>query len=195
MGPIFRRIALATATLLCTLPTFAQDKAPQPIPRFEDELVPQIPPEVTYADGKLRIVARQATLADILDAIRTRSGAVVSAPPGIASEPISVKLGPATVLEVIRELLDTADCNYVVVGNAERPAGIRVAVFPKPSGEEPEVFESPAEANLKAPGNIPEEWNVTFTKLPDGAESNSSPREPLAATEAEHGTKQNAAPK
>jgi hypothetical protein len=203
MGPISRRVAFAAAILICSVPALAQDKAPQPIPRFEDEVVPHIPPEVTYTDGSLRIVARQARLAEVLDAIRAETGAVVSVNPEIAEQPVSIKLGPATLLSVINDLLQATDCNYVVMGSPDRPSGIRVAVLPRPHEAEPVAHEAEtaaldvtAQANLKTPGNIPDEWIVTFTKPAVKAESTSSTKEPVvAAAEAANETQQKTAPK
>jgi len=201
MGPIFRRVACA-AILICTIPTLAQDKAPQPIPRFEDEVVPHVPPEVTYTEGNLRIIARQARLAEVLDAIRTETGAVVSVNPEIADQSVSVKLGPATLLSVINDLLQATDCNYVVIGSPNRPSGIRVAVLPRvPEAEpvaheaEPAAPDAAAQANLKTPGNIPDDWIVTFTTAADDAESSSLAKEPAVTAAAAAESEQKTAPK
>lgn len=170
MVPTLRRIAL-TICLTGSLFAAAQESIPQPIPSFEEPVIRRSEPQVAYADGKLRITARQATLGDIFEAVRSRSGAVIAAPPEIAAQQISLKVGPATILDVITDLLETAECNYVVVGSTAKPASIRVSVTPKPSEKEVAAFVAQADANLTAPGNIPDSPIVTVNEPANRAQS------------------------
>jgi hypothetical protein len=179
MVPNFRRIALAAA-LFCTVPVLAQDNLPRPIPSFEATSVRRSEPEVTYADGKLRIVAHSVTLGEILDSVRIRSGAVISAPTAIAAQPVSLKVGPGALLDVITDLLDIADCNYIVVGSAARPSTLKVVVTAKPSEAELTTFARQAEANLSLPENSPDPSIVTLPETVNEAESTTSPKEPGA---------------
>jgi len=176
MVPRLRRITLAVCLLGSTFVT-AQESKPQPIPPFEEAPIRRLEPEVAYADGKLRITARLATLGDVLGAIHSRTCAVISAPPEIAAQQISLKVGPATVLDVITDLLDTAECNYVVVGSQARPASIRVSVTRKPTEPELTAFAHQAEATLSEPGNKPDSPIVTVTEPVVEAQSTTSTKE------------------
>lgn len=168
-APVARRFVVA-ASLLCTAPLFAQQAGPQPIPRMEEASAHRPVPHVAYADGKLQIEAQHVELGDILDAIRVHTGAVISAPLVITAKPVSIKLGPATLLDVMTDLFETAECNYIVLGSATHPATLRISVFPKPT--EPEVVEYVADAasTPKTEGNKPDSSNVTVPEPSNEAE-------------------------
>jgi hypothetical protein len=168
-APVARRFVVA-ASLLCTAPLFAQEARPQPIPPMEQASAHRPVPHVAYADGKLQIAAQHVELGDILDAIRVHTGAVISAPLAVTAQPVSIKLGPATLLDVMTDLLETAECNYIVVGSAAHPATLRISVFPKPT--EPEVVEFVADAasTPKTEGNKPDASNVTVPEPSNEAE-------------------------
>ena len=168
-APVARRFVVA-ASLLCTAPVFAQEARPQPIPPMEQASAHRPVPHVAYADGKLQIVAQHVELGDILDAIRVHTGAVITAPLTVTGQPVSIKLGPATLLDVMTDLFETAECNYIVVGSAAHPATLRISVFPKPT--EPEVVEFVAETapTPKTDGNKPESSNVTVPETSNKAE-------------------------
>lgn len=186
MVPNFRRIALAAA-LFSTVPVLAQDNLPRPIPSFEATSVRRSEPQVTFADGKLRIVARQVTLGELFDSVRIRSGAVITAPPAIAAQPVSLKAGPGALLDVITDLLEIADCNYIVVGTPASPSSVKVIVSAKPSEAELTAFERQAQASLTLPGNSPDPSIVTLPATVNEAESTTSPKESGApVTEAEN---------
>jgi hypothetical protein len=168
-APVARRFVVAVS-LLCTASLFAQEARPQPIPPMEQASPHRPVPQVAYADGKLQIAAQHVELGDILDAIRVHTGAVISAPLAITAKPVSIKLGPATLLDVMTDLFETAECNYIVLGSAAHPATLRISVFPKPT--EPEVVEFVAETapTPKTEGNKPDASNVTVPEPSNEAE-------------------------
>src|SRR5512146_2652876 len=53
-----------------------------PPPTPTPEQMPPTPPHVTYETGQLPIVAHNPTLADVLSAVRARTGAGIETPPG-----------------------------------------------------------------------------------------------------------------
>ena len=65
--------------------------------------MPALPPQVHYSRGQLTIVAENSTLADILRAVRTQTGADVEVPPN-ATERVVAHLGPGPA----RDVLDSA---------------------------------------------------------------------------------------
>jgi hypothetical protein len=88
-------------------------------------------PNVTYIDGKLRVVAKNSTLRDILKAIATKTGAAIEIPEG-ANERVVSQLGPAPPRDVIAALLNGSHYNYVLVGTEADAAEVaRVIVTAK----------------------------------------------------------------
>jgi hypothetical protein len=72
-------------------------------------------PNVTYINGRLRVVTKNSTLSDILQAIAARTGAAIDIPEG-ANERVVTQLGPAPARDVIAALLNGSHYNYVLVG-------------------------------------------------------------------------------
>ena len=65
-------------------PAPQQPAPPPPTP----EHGPSSPPEVSFQDGKLTILARNSTMADVLNAVKQKTGAAVEMPP-VSSERVS----------------------------------------------------------------------------------------------------------
>lgn len=84
-------------------------------------------PQVTYENGLLSIRAENSTLRDVLRAVRGATGASIDFP-DIASEPISVDLGPGRSGEVLAALLNSARYDYILVGSEEANSIARVIV-------------------------------------------------------------------
>jgi hypothetical protein len=110
---------------------------PQPLVPLTLEAQPAMPPEVSYRDGQLTIVAQNSTLADILRAVRAETHASVEVPP-TATERVVSQFGPGPARQVLAELLNGSQFNYVLLGSASDPAKLdRVILTPKaPSGAE-----------------------------------------------------------
>ena len=88
-------------------------------------------PNVTYIEGKLRVVAKNSTLGDILKAIATKTGAAIEIPEE-ANERVVSQLGPAPPRDVIAALLNGSHYNYVLVGTEADSAEVaRVIVTAK----------------------------------------------------------------
>lgn len=84
----------------------------QPMPL--DSMAP-VPPQVSYQNSQLTIVAPNSTLGDILRAIRKQTGAEIEIPP--ATERVVTHLGPGPARDVIAELLNGSRFNYVLLGS------------------------------------------------------------------------------
>ena len=84
---------------------------------------PAIPPLVTYANGKLTIIAKNAMLSDILEAVGEKTGAVIDVPEG-ATERVVSELGPGPARDVIAALLNGSHFNYVMVGTETNPNSV-----------------------------------------------------------------------
>jgi hypothetical protein len=84
----------------------------QPMPL--DSMAP-VPPQVSYQNSQLTIVAPNSTLGDILRAVRKQTGAEIEIPP--ATERVVTHLGPGPAREVIAQLLNGSRFNYVLLGS------------------------------------------------------------------------------
>jgi hypothetical protein len=92
-----------------------QPQVPGIVP-LTPEQMPANPPIVTYVNGKLAIVAKNSTLADILRVVGDKTGAVIDIPDGTEERVVS-QLGPGPAREVIASLLNGSHFNYVMIGN------------------------------------------------------------------------------
>jgi hypothetical protein len=100
-------------------------------PPLAPEQRPAEVPNVTYIEGKLRVVAKNAILSDILKAIAAKTGAAIEIPEG-ADERVVSLLGPAPARDVIAALLNGSHYNYVLVGTEADSAEVaRVIVTAK----------------------------------------------------------------
>jgi hypothetical protein len=76
-----------------------------------------ITPLVTYSNGMLTVVAQDVPLKDILEAIHSETGAIVTFPPGNGNERVYGRFGPAPMRDAIISLLDGSGFNYVMLGS------------------------------------------------------------------------------
>jgi hypothetical protein len=94
---------------------------PPPPPPPRPEQMPAVPPQVTFQNGKLTIIARNSTLGDILRAVRTKTGATIDVP-GSAPERVVGQFGPGPSRDVMASLLNGSQFNYVMLGSESNPA-------------------------------------------------------------------------
>lgn len=116
-------------------PSPAQQPPPAPAPEVPLTLqqMPATPPDVSYANGQLTIVAQNSTLGDVLRAVRDRTGANLEVP-GNATERVVSHIGPGSPKDVLAQLLDGSHFNYVILGSPTDSAKLeRVILSPKPA--------------------------------------------------------------
>lgn len=77
---------------------------------------PATQPTVIFENGKLTIIANNATLGDILTIVGQKTGAVIDVP-GEASERVVSQLGPGLPRDVVASLLNGSHFNYVLLGS------------------------------------------------------------------------------
>ncbi|MGO9403962.1 MAG: AMIN domain-containing protein [Terriglobales bacterium] len=87
-----------------------------PIPAVS-EAPPQPAVIVTFENGKLRIRADKATLAQVLFEVQRQTQAEIAIPAGAEQEQVVADLGPAPAREVLAELLNGSPYNFIFVGN------------------------------------------------------------------------------
>jgi len=83
------------------------------------------PPQVTYDDGQLTIIAENVSLSAVFDAIRRAMGTNIEMPPGAANQFIWVRSGPGPARRVLRDLLDGTDLDYVIQASETDADGVR----------------------------------------------------------------------
>jgi hypothetical protein len=91
-----------------------------PVPPIPLDSIAPVPPQVSYQNGQLTIVAGNSTLSDILQAVRQQTGVEIEIP--VAPERVVTRLGPGTAREVIADLLNGSKFNYVLLGSAQDPS-------------------------------------------------------------------------
>ena len=127
----------------------AQRPAP-PAPPATPEHGPASPPEVTLRGGQLTIVARNSTLGDVLNAVRSKTGASIEMPPA-STERVVGQFGPGAPRDVMAQLLNGSHYDYVLLGSPEDAGALKTIVLTvRPTGPEPVQ-----QASNPAPGYNP----------------------------------------
>lgn len=91
--------------------------------------------EVILQDDKLRLISNKASLAEVLNELRTQLNADIGVPVGADQEVVAVMLGPGTQREVISKLLEGSRYNFIIVGtDADANKVERVILSPKSPG-------------------------------------------------------------
>jgi len=157
------------------------------------ERVASKPPQITYEDGQLTIVAENSPLSQIMSALRTAMGADIDLPASVARQRIWVRLGPGPARKILRDLLDNTELDYVIQASDTDEQGIRSVLLTlrTKSGEQdvagslvargtshrnPAVSSSPAE-------EAPEQGSSTSAEL--AAASDTAPAGPPPSTDAQ----------
>jgi len=96
-----------------------------------DAIAP-LPPQVTYQNGQLTIIASNSTLGDILRAVRKQTGAEIEIPE--AKERVVTHLGPGPARDVMVELLNGSRFNYVLLGSPQNTGALTRVVLVAKSG-------------------------------------------------------------
>jgi hypothetical protein len=88
-----------------------------PVPQIPLDSIASVPPQVTYQNGQLTIVAANSTLGDILRAVKKQTGAEIEVPS--ANDRVVTHLGPGSAREVMADLLNGSRFNYVLLGSPQ----------------------------------------------------------------------------
>ena len=145
------------------------------------EQMPALPPKVRFSNGLLTIVAENSTLADILRAVRTQTGAVVEIPAN-ATERVVTHLGPGPPRDVLVSLLHGSHFNYVMLGSPTRPGMLDRIILTSKAGVGSEASSAAvpgaqnAAAAAAAAVEDPEPPGVDISEQPaeDGADNSAN---------------------
>ena len=113
------------------LPEAQKAAAPQPAPApATPEQSPSSPPQVTFQNGQLTIIATNSTMADVLNGVRQKTGAVVDMP-AVSSERVVGRFGPGAPRDVMAQLLNGSHYDYVLLGSPSDPSALRTSALTK----------------------------------------------------------------
>jgi hypothetical protein len=141
--PMTHAVVDASVPLAFTLRTEGHSAFPevaaQPSPPGPSVVVeqPSIPLDITYERGLLTIMANNTTLGEILDSIKSRTGATIDFPVTADNERATVKLGPAGVTGALVSLLQGSHFNYVIAGSDPDPGSIHAVLWERPAPPDP----------------------------------------------------------
>lgn len=91
---------------------------------------------VQYQNGMLTIHSSNATLSEVLFQIQKKTGAEIAIPAGTEQDRVAGDFGPARPSDVLQELLNGSDLNFVVVGSPADPNVLRSVLL---SRKQPDV--------------------------------------------------------
>lgn len=120
----------------------------RPVPPMPLDTIAAVPPQVTFENNQLTIVAPNSTLGDILKAVRKQTGAEIEVP--AAPERVVTRLGPGPAREVLADLLNGSRFNYVLLGSPSDEAALTRVVLVAKSGT-PEIAPNPVMAGAPQP--------------------------------------------
>ncbi|HKM47578.1 MAG TPA: AMIN domain-containing protein [Terriglobales bacterium] len=87
-----------------------------PLPAAVSAAPPQPALSVTFENGRLRIRADKATLAQVLFEVQRQTQAEIAIPAGAEQEQVVADLGPASARDVLAALLNGSAYNFIFVG-------------------------------------------------------------------------------
>ena len=125
-----------------------------PVQQIPLDSIAPVPPQVSYQNSQLTIVAPNSTLADILRAVRKQTGAEIEVPS--APERVVTHLGPGPARDVMAELLNGSRFNYVLLGSAGNDAALtRIVLVAKTGSDTVGPASGPTLAEQQQNGMVP----------------------------------------
>jgi hypothetical protein len=147
-------------------PPAAVYQPPPPTP----EQGPSSPPEVGFEGGQLTIVARNSTMADVLAAVKQKTGAAVEMP-AASGERVVGRFGPGAPRDVMAQLLNGSHYDYVLLGSPADPRALKKVVLIAraigPEAVSAQQSSAPANQNLQAVPNVSDEDQENVEIPPD----------------------------
>ncbi|MBZ5684121.1 MAG: hypothetical protein LAP86_03730 [Acidobacteriia bacterium] len=122
----------------------------RPVQQMPLDAIAAVPPQVTYENNQLTILAPNSTLADILRAVRKQTGADIEIP--AAPERVVTHLGPGPAREVMADLLNGSRFNYVLLGSPSDQSALTRVVLVAKTGPQ-EITPNPVVAGTPPPEN------------------------------------------
>lgn len=89
---------------------------------------PTTPPQVTFRNGELSIIAQDSSLGDILRAVKNQTGATIDLPMSVTDRVVG-NFGPGPARDVLSTLLNGSHFNYVLLGSAADPSALEHVIL------------------------------------------------------------------
>lgn len=152
---------------------------PQPRPLTAERMVSK-PPQITYEDGQLTIVAENSRLSEVMSALRAAMGADIDLPASVAGQRIWIRLGPGPARRVLRDLLDNTELDYVIQASDTEVEGIRSVLLTARS----KAAEQGVPGSQVARGTSRRELPVSSSPVEAPEQDGSTPAESAAVSDA-----------
>lgn len=95
-------------------------------------------------------MAENSTLADVLNAVRQKTGAVIESPPSAARERVVISIGPAPANDVLTALLNGSKFDYIILGS-QHGSGAPQHVILREQQSLPAGGAQPVQSTMTAP--------------------------------------------
>jgi hypothetical protein len=89
---------------------------------------------VDYRNGLLSVVAERAELGEVLKLVGSKIGTSIEVAPDITADPVVAHISPATPSQVLAQLLDGPQLEYIVMGSDESGHVLNRVVVRKRNG-------------------------------------------------------------
>lgn len=155
-----------------------------PVQQVPLDSIGAVPPQVTFQNNQLTIVAPNSTLADILRAVRKQTGAEIEIPP--APERVVARLGPGPARSVVAELLNGSRFNYILLGSPADDSQLARVVLVAKSGPDLTAMPGGAQAGLAQNPQNPQDSSQDMNdsqSADDSANDDNTPEAPAAEAE------------
>ena len=97
--------------------------SPSPVPADRNGV------RIVVGKGQMEIHARNATLSEVLFQVEQQTGAEIAIPAGTEQQKVIGDYGPDKASEVLAQLLNGSDLNFVVVGSPNNPGTLRSVIL------------------------------------------------------------------
>ena len=107
----------------------AETPAAPPPPPATLEQSPPRPPNVSFRNGQLTISSTNATLAQVLRAVQSQTGASMEIPASAGNERVVAQLGPGQAKDILNTLLNGSKFDYMILGVAGNPGAVQKVIL------------------------------------------------------------------
>ena len=139
------------------------------------------PPRVSYADGKLTVIANNSTIRDVVDAVRGATGTTFNVLGGPVQDRLFGQYGPGPVNTVLEQILRGSGFNYIFVNAPGAPGQVKTATLMAKSNEAstPAIAPQPNPAQQNNNQDVPPDANSggeDETPQPEPAQEEPTPQ-------------------
>ena len=127
---------------------------PPPAPPTPEQL-PPVAPEITYQAGQLTIRSQNATLAQVLRTVQSKTGASFDIPASANNERVVAQLGPGRPSDVLATLLNGSKFDFIILGVPNQPGTVQKLILTTRTTAPANSTTTQARANTPQPQDEP----------------------------------------